>query len=267
MMLEVANPLPGDERITFEKRSHTYTVDGHLVPKSVTRLIDDAIPEELRFDKERVFHANIEKWRSNASNKYHALVTGKSDEDAFKAVSKSWDDNADAGTALHAELERVCNGVPPDDPIRFEVELQQFEAIRAQKRHLVPFRTELSLFAVGSDGLPKLAGQIDLLARTQDGKYVIVDFKRVDKDLSPHAHSFGKKFLNGRPLNAHHQYSLQVSLYAMLLQLQTGIVASEAHILQVHPRLDRARFTRATDLREEARALIVGLGVDCPPPG
>ena len=67
---------------------------------------------------------------------------------------------------------------------------------------------------------------------------------------------FGKRFLDGKPLNDHYKYSLQLSLYTVIFTQQTGLPIESCRLLQIHPDLDGHRWIDATDLTTEARELL-----------
>ena len=97
--------------------------------------------------------------------------------------------------------------------------------------------------------------------RDTEGGLHIVDYKRTAADLLPQARNYGKFFLDGLPLNDHYKYSLQLSLYALLFELQTGTPILSTRLMQVHPGLDDAHVIPTTDLRADAHNLLEGAGV------
>jgi len=254
-MLQAKTPIRGEEAITFDEPSHTYTVRGKKVPISVTALGGRAVPLEHQFNGVAVINRNLTSWREKASSKYHDLVAGVSDAQARENVLALWDRNRDAGTAMHKLFEDVLNEVTPVRTEGHEAELAQFYAAMAEMEQ-VPARTELSIYAVDREGEAAVAGQIDLLTRDQEGDFHIVDFKRTTSDLSPGAFAFGKRFLDGKPLNDHYKYSLQLSLYTVIFGQQTGLPIESCRLLQIHPDLDGHRWIDATDLTTEARELL-----------
>jgi hypothetical protein len=254
-MLRAKTPIRGEGAISFDEPSHTYTVHGKKVPISVTALGGRAVPLEHKFNGPAVINRNLTSWRSKASSKYHDLVAGVSDAQARENVLALWDRNRDAGTAMHKLFEDVLNEVAPVSAEGHEVEMAQFYAAMAEMEE-VPARTELSIYAVDREGEAAVAGQIDLLTRDREGDFHIVDFKRTASDLSPGAFSFGKRFLDGKPLNDHYKYSLQLSLYSVIFGQQTGLPIESCRLLQIHPDLDGHRWIDATDLTTEARELL-----------
>ncbi len=261
MLLSQKNPLAGDGDILFDEPSHTYTVRGKKVPISVTKLGSQAVPPEHRFDGHKVITKNLSSWRSNASSKYHAMVAGVDDDEAVKNVLASWGKTRDAGTGMHKCFEQFLNGEPVTRAEEYAVEMAQFRVAMDRLAELAPARTEMSIYANDAAGDAAVAGQIDLVMRDADGGYHIVDFKRTPGDLSPGAFSFGKKFLNDLPLNDHYKYSLQLAMYALMFELQTGKPILSTRLMQVHPDLDEARIVPTTDMAEHARTLLESAGV------
>lgn len=260
-MLAHKNPFRGDGDIVFDEPSHTYTVRGKRVPVSVTKLGSQAVPPEHRFDGRRVIAKNLTSWRNNASSKYHAMVAGVDDEKATKNVLSSWDKNRDAGTGMHKCFEHIMNLEPVPRADEYTAEIAQLHVAMDSLVGLVPARTEMSVFANDAQGDAAVAGQIDLLMKDADGHFHIVDFKRTAGDLSPNAFSFGKTFLGNLPLNDHYKYSLQLAMYALMFELQTGVPVASMRLLQVHPDLGEARVIPTSDMKEHARALLEGAGV------
>ena len=247
----------GDDEISFDALKHVYTVRGKAVPISVTKLIQQQVPEEHRFNGRKVILKNLTSWRANASNKHHQFVSNTTDEEAISNVLNHWKGNSAAGTAMHALFEDELNGKQPS-AAGHEVEMQQFQAAMVGSK---PVRTELSVFVTNASGEAVVAGQIDLLLKDDEG-YGLVDFKRTANDLTPNAYSFGKEFLDGKPLNDHYKYSLQLSLYRVMFEAQTGLkVVHDPCILQIHPDLECHQWITATDLTAEARVILEKAGM------
>ncbi len=260
-MLARKNPFCGDGDIVFDEPSHVYTVRGKRVRISVTALGARAVPPEHRFDGQKIIVKNLASWRANPANKHHALVTGVSDEEAMNNVLSSWGTNRNLGTQMHKCFEQFLNGEEVTREKDFPVEMQQFRDALRELSDLTPTRTEMSIFANDAAGDAAVAGQIDLLMRDSEGGFHIVDWKRAAGDLTPGAHSFGKFFLDNLPLNDHHKYSLQLSLYAVMFELQTGMPILSTRLVQIHPDLDGVRIIPGTDLRSDAQNLLEGAGV------
>ena len=261
MLLARRTPLPGDGDISFDEPSHTYTVRGKKVPISVTKLGSQAVPPEHRFDGRKVIAKNLTSWRNNASSKYHAMVADVDDEEAIKNILASWDKTRDAGTGMHKCFEQFLNGEPVAREEEYATEMAQFHVAMDSLLGLTPVRTEMSIFANDAHGDAAVAGQIDLLMQDTEGGYHIVDFKRTPGDLAPGATSYGKRWFDGLPLNDHYKYSLQLAMYALMFELQTGKPIRSTRLMQVHPDLDEARIVPTTDMKEQARTLLESAGV------
>jgi len=107
--LKTAHPFPSDEQILFDEESHTYRVNGVVVPLSVTGLIH-------RYA--RVFDpsAAIQNMRAETRQSYsdRGLVT---EED----IIRTWDENGKVqrslGTStMHFHIEQYLNSCGSDPP-------------------------------------------------------------------------------------------------------------------------------------------------------
>ena len=262
-MLAQKHPFRGDGDIVFDEPSHTYTVRGKKVPISVTKLGSQAVPPEHRFDGRKIVLKNLRSWTVNASSKYHSMVVNVDREQAIANVLASWDKNRDAGTGMHKCFEQHLNGESVDRVEEYVDEMAQFHVAMDHLVGLAPVRTEMSIFANDAHGDAAVAGQIDLLMQDTEGGLHIVDFKRTAGDLRPDATSYGKRFLSDLPLNDHYKYSLQLAMYALMFELQTGKPVLSCRLMQVHPALDEAQLIPTSDMAEHARALLKGAGVAC----
>lgn len=262
LMLARKHKYRGDSDIHFDEPSHKYTVRGRRVPISVTALCAQAVPAEHRFDGYKIIRKNLTTWRSNASNKHNALVKDVSDAQAIKNVLCSWNANRDLGTSMHKCFEQFLNDEAVEKESEFTAEMQQFHVAMDTLTGMKPVRTEMSIFANDAHGDAAVAGQIDLLMQDTEGGLHIIDFKRTAGDLDPGAFSFGKTFLNDLPINDHYKYSLQLALYSIIFEMQTGVPILSARLMQVHPDLENALVVPTTDMAEYARELLKSAGVE-----
>lgn len=264
-MLAQKHPICFDTDVVFEAAWHRYTVRGKRVSISVTALGKRAIPPEFRFDGQSVISRQLQNWRSNASSKYHAAVEGVDDAQAAKNVLAIWDHNRNAGTEMHKCIEQFLNNEPVVKESEFAVEMAQFhEAMNDSSfSDLMPYRTELSIFANDKHGDACVAGQIDFLMTDTDGGLHMIDFKRSATDLTPNAPSYGKTFLDELPLNDFFKYSLQLAIYKEIFELQTNKKILSTRLLQIHPDLEKACIIPTEDMRTHARTLLRDAGVEC----
>lgn len=251
------NSFAFDSRVEFEEERHEYHVDGVLVPRSVSAVVADGFGD--KFDPELTIARHLASWRNKRDSKYHAVVAGKTDEQAREAVLQMWEAGREAGTLLHKHAELLLNGEQPScgvSPAESELLLEGWSMLQKAGHQIV--RTELSVFWPPR-GKAHVAGQIDFLTRTPRG-LAIVDLKRSSQDLTAGAYSYGR---TGRGVLAtvghtkHMTYSLQLSLYAVMLTELLREPVAELLLLQLDPEEQRCRVIPCADLRPQAKALLL----------
>lgn len=170
--LQLRNATPRCHRITFQEDTHTYLVDGQVVPWSVSQFVHmQATP----FDADEVL--------SRYYSASWALARNYSDGDGNPMtpdeIKQKWKQDgqcqARRGTLLHWHIECHLNGYHIAEPLSPDFLLYlQFEAAFMKPFHLTPWRTEMNMFHCGL----RLAGQADLICQTVTGSLVILDWKR-----------------------------------------------------------------------------------------
>jgi hypothetical protein len=252
------NPFPADARIVFHEDTHTYRVDGKLVPVSTTGVTGPAF-NPVPFDGPAIVAKNYAAWRRYPPPDYaHLFASGMCEADVKQGILDQWATAGPLGTAMHMFIELRLNGVttPPATP-----EAEQFCEWFKHSTY-VPVRTELNLY-FAKDGIVKCAGQADALMRDGD-EYVLMDWKRVkaSKSVQPTARAYANAahpLIAHIPANDFHKFSLQLSFYAVLLEQTHGIVANRLEVLRLHDGLGSAEHVVAADYRVEARALLNAL--------
>ena len=88
-MLRKRHPLATiDGVIQFDVDSHTYTVDGVTVPRSVTAVVDELFP---KFKPRKTINLYYEKWKTSGKSKYQSVIAASAtDADAKRAIAASW---------------------------------------------------------------------------------------------------------------------------------------------------------------------------------
>ncbi len=252
------NPFDFDSRVTFTEEGHQYTVDGVAVHRSATALIKEAFVED-DFDATAIAQKNLPGWRAGRGQaKYQDVIHGLDDEAAIKAVVAMWDRDTKLGTSIHKFAELSYNGLFPESAEFAEVdaETKQFENFR-QLTDLKIYRSELGLFYVNAHGVT-IAGQADLLFKDPNGKFVLIDIKRTSHDLTADARAGNAqlKFPTTTKDNKFHRYSLQNSIYSVMLEFLTGQDVGVCHLLQLHEKQPGFVLIECVDLRTEARQLL-----------
>jgi len=229
-----------EKRAKFVPSTHTYYIDGKKVDTSVTRVVSSAF---LPFNADAIIDENLASWRRG---KYaHLSGTDKQVKNEIKTI---WASSSVLGTAMHEWIELYLAGLdqPPTT-----LETEQF------KRWWDPMkksalRTELVVWWE-KNGKVVCAGQIDALA----DDFVILDWKRVDSDLSEDSrvYEYGAYSI---PNTKYHKYSLQLSMYWLMLEQTYGFIAPSCNIVAFFG--DRpARPMVIVDYRKEARLLLDAL--------
>ena len=163
--LQTTHPMPSDTRIVFDEEKHTYTVDGFLVPLSVTGLIHQFCHE---FDPGEACRG----MRQATKEKYaqQGLTT---EEDIIASWIRNGEIQRNRGTLMHYQIEQYLNGCAIEYPWspEFQQFSQLFQQITIDQR---VFRTELAVFSSKLN----VAGQIDALFSRADGTFALWDWKR-----------------------------------------------------------------------------------------
>ena len=259
------NRLGGlDDHIVYDDAAHRYTVDGSVVSVSVTTLIKKVL-NGTDFNPDMIISKNLAAWRRNPRSKYSSSIREIDDEQATKLIKKQWLEANRLGTALHKRMEGFLNGEEMDADGETDTEwpglVNAFEDLRQIGAH--PFRTELSVFWKRSvDKKVVCAGQVDALMRCGEGEtseFVMLDLKRTDKSLSAKIKPFGDRMclspLEREWANEHTKYSLQLSMYCVMLEQCTGISVppSNRFLLRSHPCMPNAELIACKCFDEEAR--------------
>jgi len=257
------NSIAGlDDRIVFDEAKHAYHVDGQRIPKSVTAFVKQVSGDN--FNGPLIIDRNLASWRAKKTSKYFATVEGKTDEEAKTAILAEWNDTGRLGTALHMRMEGLLNGVPDAPDGETDAEFATAKDYVAKLTGLTPLRTELSLFYVRADCTIPCAGQADALFVDNENEMVLIDWKRTDKDLTADAVPFKGKKCNA-PLaeyfaNEHTKYSLQQSMYAVMIEQRLGIPVppEKRFLLKVTPGEAACELVPCACFDAQASALLNG---------
>ena len=172
-------------------------------------------------------------------------------------IKQLWEDNrvdgSNRGTEAHLQMELWLNS----EPCRNE-EPEVANGLRFVKEQLLPlglkaYRTEWEIHA-DAEGI---AGSIDFVGRLPSGNIVIVDWKRCGKLKDDVTSSF-KKFMH-EPLRhlddcSGAKYTLQLSIYAWILEKYYGEIVEGLALCSLHP--DATFHTWMPYLKEEAAYLM-----------
>ena len=246
------NPLPREDRVVFVAADHAYFVDGIRVPLSVTGFLHQL---SLEFDPHAAAAAMMEgpRW----AEKQHEFTDECGAIMTVDEIVGTWARNGEVqrarGMLLHYHAEMFLNGYTIEGP--HSPEFKQLCCLYSDiilNSGWEVYRTEATLFHCGL----RIAGQADLLCKEPDGKLVIIDWKRAR----------GIKYANPfrtllEPLEHmddtnYSLYSLQLNLYAYILESEYGFEVSRLLLGVVHPLNAAARCIEVPRLAEEVSLLV-----------
>lgn len=230
-----------DHYITFEEKSHVYTIDYPLSKNknytSVTTWIHTLFAE---FDAKKII-ASMRNKKSWPTSKYF----GKTDEEIQDEWNINRDHAANLGTKMHFNIECFYNNIPVvDDSIEFTY-FQTFETMRLQdsiEKTWIPFRTEWTVF--DEDYL--LAGSIDMIFEDPDGKLHIFDWKRCKQiqKSNPWQKYAIVDCIEGVPDTNYWHYAIQLNLYRYILEHKYNKKVDGLWLVCLHPENKNKSFIR-----------------------
>ena len=271
-MLSTANPLAFDRRVRFVERGHSYYVDDQKARVSVTGLVSNSFS---KFDPEVVIAKQFTSWKANASSTYYQTIQGcdGDDERAKRLIKAGWTkkgrEACAIGTRLHLVIEQTLNGEAVDEGKMADLAAEREAFLSWQQgwcaeRKLVPYRTELKVFATNEAGSPVVAGCIDALFVNDVGDFILVDWKRSKSFPADAAHygRFGVGHCSAVKDIQHHKYALQLAIYAAMLK-RLGIDVNDRRYLVRLSAEDGAEVIHAhfDGCDDVARALLKDAGV------
>lgn len=236
-----------DNSFTFDEESHTYRYNGVKYDSVTTYLKTFKVPFDRDYwSKKKASERGVdvsvilEEWQSKAN-----VATG-------------------LGTRVHKYIEDFWSGNNPELPeagTEFRDRVDKFLEIYNRKLNvLIPLKSELKIFSKKW----RLAGTVDqpfLFWDESKGKmfFLIGDWK-TNKDFKHDDHPDGryKKLL--RPFsnlweNHHNEYSIQISLYRLILEDEVGIETESGFLCHIGPD-ERPKLYPAKDLRQQLRAYL-----------
>lgn len=248
MKQEILNKLKifDDPKFKFDPDKHRYTYDGEMFT-SVTTLIGK-------------FH---EPFDSDKWSKIKSEQKGITQEEMLK----EWQDLNDyanrVGTDLHNYCENFWNKELQPLPIDLDVidRINKFNILYAQQLHkLTPLSMEKMVFHPKW----KLAGMVDGLflyqGKSKEPGVIIGDYKtnkkfKTDDDKDGRWHKLLPPFqdLFENHLN---EYSIQLSLYSLILKEMCGIDIKKKYLVYIGPDNSPAKIYHALDLEDRLKLFL-----------
>lgn len=272
-VLKYKNPHARDARIAFDPIPHKYTIDGNTDPAlAFTSVTTWNHAHFEQFDADAIITKMMaaKSWATN--QKYRGQTR--------EQIKAGWDMNrdqaAEAGTAMHAEIEMFYNygaldagaaaaaalDAPytmPDTP-----ELRYFSNFnRTFGKTLRPYRTEWTVFHEEA----RLSGSIDMVFENLDprtgeptGTLSIYDWKRCKEIVRSSA--FNKWAITPGiehvPDTNYWHYCLQLNVYKYILQEKYGKTVTELYLVCMHPDNANHDYQRikVADLQADVASII-----------
>lgn len=227
-----------DSLISFDETEHVYTF-GEQTFESVTTVVENC------FEK---FDAPM--WAAR-----------KCPHDP-QSLIRQWEQKAktarDLGTLMHDRIERYYLGETLEAQANSDPTFSKFLNFAA-KYELNPYRSEWRIFSEDF----QIAGTLDFLTVTSDGRFTIYDWKRstkvVDDDgriLDKSYGRYGLGVMSSLSDTTYNHYALQVSIYRYILERHYDIEVSDAYLGVFHPDMKSYHRVALPYLRAEVIKLL-----------
>lgn len=253
------NKSERDDAISFDALSHTYSLRG-MPLVSVSSLIAGFFPE---FDSEY--------WSERKANERGVTKNEILDEWELKGTR-----SREVGTHIHEQIERMLwskrkpkliynfsyigRTLKHEEQIDVSCELGYFNALREVSpfAECTVYRTEWRIY----DETLAIAGTIDSLLKTRDGRYIMVDWKcsekigeEVGQGRFAHKESNPWQKKGYGPLQSlddtsYNRYLVQQNIYKYILKRRYGIEVSEMYLAVIHKRYSQAHLVPVPDRQE-----------------
>jgi hypothetical protein len=235
-----------DRNFTFDEKSHTYRFQKIKFDSVTTFLKTFKVP----FDREY--------WSKRKAEERGVDVS---------VVLNEWQDKANTatslGTKVHKYIEDFWSGESPElpDDEKLLDRIEKFIEIYDKKLHvLLPLKSELKIFSRRW----RLAGTIDqpflFWSEQHERPFLIIGDWKTNGEFKHDEHPKGryKKLL--RPFshlyeNHHNEYSIQISLYRLILEEEANIQTEDGFLCHIGPE-GPAKLYRTKDLREPLKAFL-----------
>ena len=251
------HPHPRDEYISFEEKSHIYTIyrdginqNGRNGDSGYTSVTTWNHQHFEPFDEDRIIDRmmNSKKW---TNSKYYGMTA--------EQIKAQWEktrlEASTAGTKLHEDIEKFYNDVEVEND---SVEYKQFLAFEEMRKRrfpeLEPYRTEWIIWHEDW----RLAGSVDMIFRNKNtGGLWIYDWKRSReiKKVNPWQSAITSAIEHLPDTNFWH-YALQLNTYRAMLEDKYDVSVEGMCLVCLHPEHESYQRIVVPDLSREMRELL-----------
>ncbi len=235
-----------DPKFIFNEEAHTYHFEG------------------IKYDSVTTF---LKKFKVPFDREYWANRKAQERGVDISIVKEEWQQKSNVantlGTAVHKWIEDYWTGLNPDIPEDPEVRdrVEKFLNIKKNRfSDLVPLESELKVFSKKW----RIAGTVDQPFLMYDKKtnkilFLIGDWK-TNKEFKDDNHQKGKFKKLLHPFsdlyeNSHNEYSIQISLYRLIIEEETGLETHDGFLCHLGPQ-DKPKLYPAKDLRERLKVYL-----------
>lgn len=236
-----------DARFTFDEESHTYRYGGIKYDSVTTYLKNFKVP----FDREY--------WSRKKAEERGVDVS---------VILEEWQSKANTatglGTKVHKYIEDFWSGENPELPeegTELRARVDKFLDIYERKlKVLIPLKSELKIFSRKW----RLAGTVDqpflFWDESRQKMFLIIGDWKTNGEFKHDDHPKGKYKKLLRPFsnlweNHHNEYSIQISLYRLILEDEVGIETESGFLCHIGPD-EKPKLYPAKDLRIPLKAYL-----------
>ena len=218
-------------RLKFDSETHTYTILDDVVLCSVTTRLKSFFP----FDAEKV-----------------AMKVADFKGIPYKMVLEDWKRIKENGTHTHSLAEKLCNGnkLCAEELSKVKHVVQFLE----DHPHFEILGCEVIIFSKKY----KVAGTVDImLSNKEDNNLYILDWKTSSKEIEKDQYwEMAKGVLSDIPHNKFHNYSMQISIYMMILKEEYGIEVYNGLLVHLRDNMTY-RVIEPTDLLMYVQEVLI----------
>lgn len=203
---------------------------------------------------ERFFQFDILRYIQREAEKLN-----RDEEELFREFQALRDEAAVLGTELHLQIENYFTKKPFDDSLQEFKYFLNFEKEKIVPKGLIFSEAEKKIF------YPKfnVAGTVDCLFKSSDGKYVMVDWKRSKKLIvngtnKPDKRGFEIQIagLTNLTNSSYYRYCIQQNLYKYILEQEYNIVISDMVLAVLHEKYSNYHTIKLPEMTNETKVIL-----------
>lgn len=229
MVIDIIKKVNKQHKLRFNEQKHEYHL-GKTELQSVTTHLQTYFP----FDKEKISKAVAKK-------------TGQTP----KKILQQWNKQTKHGTHIHNLIEQHLTKQNLTSKQKEEIK-QAIQFFKENKQYEI-ITVETRIFSKKH----KLAGTVDLILKNKENqKLYLADWKTSKKPIQKNkAYKKAKKPFNYLPNNKFHKFSMQLSLYQVMLKHQYNIQIYDTILLHI-PQTQPYNIIQPLTLTYEANQIL-----------